>query len=208
MFYKQFKKAGSSCVDMHIKDPLVEIYDRFSECKKCSLCTDREGAPVHGYGTQRPLLAVIGDKPSNYELEVGRPFVDQRNKKLRGMLEYVSRSVDIRNNVYYTNLIMCPSPTLDDGVVEACRERFVEEIRVVNPRVILVLGAHVARVLYPDKFETLSDIRGKVRLINIDKYYSAVITHSIDEIFYKNDEVRKSVKEDLDLLIREIKNEL
>lgn len=198
IFYEQFRKQMSSNVPLDLEDPLNEIRTEYKTCRECSLCTNREASQqvVFGSGPIKPKILVVGPSPSRYDADVGVPFSDKLGDKLRGMVSYLGRHIELENNVYYTNLVLCPGDLNEEAIV-ACWERFQREIELVNPKVLLFLGDEVAKAFVP------IPKHGKALVFNMgDRYYTAVMTHTLKDLVFRNAEVVDEVKADLDLLVR------
>uniref|UniRef100_A0A7J3ZIY7 Type-4 uracil-DNA glycosylase n=1 Tax=Fervidicoccus fontis TaxID=683846 RepID=A0A7J3ZIY7_9CREN len=109
------------------------------DCKKCQLYKQRRN-PVLGEGPSRASLMLVGEAPGRTEDLTGRPFVGHAGRLLTRTLE----SLGVRRAaVYITNVVKCRPPKNRPplhGEVLACLPYLVEQIRVVQPEVVLTLG--------------------------------------------------------------------
>lgn len=199
VFYEQLKKNPNSCVELKIHDPLEPHKKQYINCQLCSLANTRNNV-VFGTGVVSPKLMIIGLVPSTYDSDLGIPFSDMAGRKVQGLVEYLSRSVNLDNNVYMTNLLLCPGVATEESIV-ACSGRMQEEIQIINPKNILLLGTEVSDRLLP------SCKRLTVQLMKVHKYCSVFLTRNLRELFYKRDEVQEEVKEDLDYMVEQINGE-
>jgi uracil-DNA glycosylase family 4 len=102
---------------------------------------------------------VVGEGPGETEDKLGRPFVGRAGQLLDKML----LAIDLpREDVFICNTVKC-RPTLDDGVrlrnrppdpdeMANCRPYLDEQIEIVQPRIILCLGAPSAKSFLGPKF--------------------------------------------------------
>ncbi len=188
-FYSHLRSNIELDIKLDEKDPLAEFHESNKTCLLCSQCSNIK---LPGYGVAKPKLMVIGGVPSQYDLDVGVVFSDNLGKKLHGMLSYVNRQCNIINNMYYTNLSWC----LEMRTI--CKSRIEEEIGLVNPKLILLLGQGIANVFFDDcKI-------GDICTINVGKYYDALVTHSLKDVLFRNAEVKQEVKQHMDMVIRKL----
>ncbi len=129
------------------------------ECQNCPLARNRRQA-VPGQGPQNSRLMFIGEGPGFEEDQKGRPFVGPAGQLLTKMIQAINLT---REEVYITNVVKCRPPEnrvpLDEEV-EACRSFLEEEIRLVDPRILVPLGNCAAQTLTRSK-KKISDLRGR-----------------------------------------------
>lgn len=93
----------------------------------------------------------IGEAPGEKEDLSGIPFVGAAGKLLDRFLEAVDIS---RDDVYIANILKCRPPKNRDPLPaeeDACIEYLNEQIRIINPTVIVCLGRISAmRLIKPD----------------------------------------------------------
>jgi uracil-DNA glycosylase family 4 len=117
-----------------------ELTIEINGCKKCRLW---EGAK-HGVPGEGPLNAKImfvGQNPGSDEDEFGRPFVGRAGKYLtKTLLEFGIK----REEVFITNIVKHVSPKNRkpfDDEVRACLPYLIAQIRIIEPQIIVLLGA-------------------------------------------------------------------
>ncbi len=108
-------------------------------CTACDLHRTRD-LPVFGEGSRQAELMMIGAAPGAGEDRDGRPFTDAAGELLGKMIGAMQFS---RSEVYLTNVVKCrPAggrrPTAAEA--EACRNYAVNQIKLVRPKVIVLLG--------------------------------------------------------------------
>ena len=202
-YYKQLKGNNLSAnVPLGLCNPLDEILTEYSNCRLCGLCSNREDEKkvVFGLGALRPKIMFIGDIPSGYESESGIPFTDQVHRKLAGMTAYLKSKVELNNNVYATNLVLCPGIITEEAIA-SCNSRLLREVQIVSPKMLVLLGDVVVDALR-ENFTSTTIQRRKRLVVKLDKFYPTVVTHSLRELFYNNSEVREEVRDDLDFIIK------
>jgi uracil-DNA glycosylase len=143
-FYNSIASLNSSC----------------RSCKKCQLSQHRTSV-VTGRGNIGADLLAVGEAPGEREDKVGQPFVGKSGRLLRKMLAAVD--IDCRKDVYFTNLVRCRPPdnrlpTADE--IKACQPYLFDEIQLVQPRIILAIGATATKALTQKK-QNISKLRGK-----------------------------------------------
>jgi len=118
-----------------------DLTNKILNCKQCSL---REGCNnvVPGEGDSDADIMIIGEGPGKNEDLQGRPFIGAAGKFLDELLA----SIDLkRENVYITNVVKCRPPENRDPLpeeVEACREWLNQQVIVIKPKLIILLGRH------------------------------------------------------------------
>ena len=117
-----------------------QIIADIAACVKCVL---REGRtnPVPGEGNLSARLMVIGEGPGAQEDEQGRPFVGRAGVLLEQMLDSIELK---RDEVYIANVVKCRPPqnrAPKEDEAKACLPYLFAQIELVNPDIILLLGA-------------------------------------------------------------------
>ncbi len=135
-----------------------------NECRKCPLWENTHHA-VPGDGSPRADLMLIGEAPGKQEDLTGRPFVGRAGKLLEGLLSGIGLS---RDDVFIANIVKHRPPgnrDPRDEEIRACTPYLEEQIRVIGPNVIVMLGRHSSRhilSLLPVEFDRITEIRGTV----------------------------------------------
>ena len=126
-------------------------------------------------GNSKANLLIIGEGPGKNEDETGLPFVGRAGKLLDQILE----SGDIYSNEdsYISNIVKCRppenrKPSIEE--MEACEPWLKEQIRLINPKIILLVGATAVEGILGTK-EGITKIRGS--WIKRDGYLYMPIFH-------------------------------
>src|SRR5207302_6067151 len=154
------KKPVDSAAELIPDHPTISsVRDAAKECQACDLYK-RGTQTVFGEGARRAELMFVGEQPGDAEDLAGRPFVGPAGRLLDRALE--EAGID-RDAVYVTNVVkhfkweprgkrrIHKKPNA--GEVAACRPWLDTEIRLVNPRAIVCLGATAAQALLGRQFK-------------------------------------------------------
>lgn len=138
------------------------------ECRKCRL---REGCRgvVFGEGNPHPVLMLVGEGPGQTEDELGRPFVGAAGQLLDKILAAAGFA---REEVFIGNVVKCRPPgnrLPNPDEVAACRPWLEAQIRILQPRVIVCLGALSTQTLI-DPQARITRERGQWREIRGIRY--------------------------------------
>jgi len=129
-----------------------------SDCRLCALAETRTRV-VFGVGNPHADLVFIGEAPGRDEDIKGEPFVGRAGQLLDRMLAGIGLD---REQVYIMNTIKCRPPNNRDPraeEVEACKLWFEQQLDMLQPKVICLLGRVAAQtVLQTDA--TLGSLRG------------------------------------------------
>lgn len=141
-------------------------------CNKCDLANTRTKV-VFGEGNKNADIMFIGEGPGYNEDIQGKPFVGPAGRLLDKMLY----AIDIkRQDVYITNVVKCRPPNNRNPLVKetkTCIEYLRWQVKLVDPKIIICLGAVSARNIIGPDFKITID-RGK--WMNVGKY-SVIATY-------------------------------
>ena len=130
-----------------------------SDCRLCGLAETRNKV-VFGVGNSQADLVFIGEAPGRDEDIKGEPFVGPAGQLLDRMLSGIGLD---REQIYIMNTIKCRPPNNRDPraeEVEACNLWFEQQLDMLAPKVICLLGRVAAQtVLQTDA--TLGSLRGR-----------------------------------------------
>jgi len=133
-----------------VTDPalqLARLHAGICACEACPLSRTRTQA-VPGDGPVTARIMAIGEAPGETEDRVGRPFVGAAGQLLTKLLRGIGLD---RSDLYIANVLKCRPPGNRDpepAEVEACSHWLDEQVALIRPDVILLLGRHaVARLL-------------------------------------------------------------
>jgi uracil-DNA glycosylase family 4 len=140
-------------------DTLLKIREDLGECTRCKLHKTRKQI-VFGDGSSKARLVFVGEGPGADEDEQGLPFVGRAGKLLTQMIEAMGLQ---RKDVYICNVVKCRPPgnrAPEPDEVTPCSPFLLRQIDVMNPKVIVCLGAVAAKTLL-NTTRGISQFRGQ-----------------------------------------------
>ena len=172
------------------------------KCTKCDLCKTRTNS-VPGKGNFQSNVIFVGEAPGKNEDKNGEPFIGIAGKKLTIALEEAGIS---RDEVYITNIVKCrpPNNRVPSNIERnTCQEYLKEEISIIKPKIICILGNTVFNSILGGS--EITKFRGKIARKNNLLYFITI--HPAATIY--NQKLVDVLKEDiikLFSLIKELKN--
>jgi uracil-DNA glycosylase family 4 len=130
-------------------------------CTRCGLHATRTQG-VFGVGNRDAKWLVIGEAPGAEEDRRGEPFVGRAGHLLDAMLRSIG--LNRSTNVYIANVLKSRPPGNRDpqaAEVAACLPFLIEQIRLLQPRLMLAVGRIAAQSLLGTDV-SLGRLRGKV----------------------------------------------
>lgn len=128
-------------------DAWMSLQQAVSNCERCEqLCLSRSQT-VFGTGNHQADILVIGEAPGAEEDKQGLPFVGRAGQLLTAMLKAIE--VD-REDVFIANILKCRPPNNRDPLpeeTENCSEYLRQQIALIKPQAIFVLGRIAAQTL-------------------------------------------------------------
>ncbi len=148
---------------------LKELESIVNRCFRCQLSNTRTNV-VFGEGNDKASIMFIGEGPGYYEDKKGRPFVGRAGKLLDNMLKAIDFS---REDVYIANIVKCRPPNNRNPLKEEseiCIEFLRWQVKIVDPDIIVCLGAVAARNIIDEDFRITQNRgvwykRGKFNII-------------------------------------------
>lgn len=129
-------------------------------CTRCALATGRTQV-VFGVGDPHATLMLVGEAPGHHEDLQGVPFVGRSGQLLDTL---VRQELGLeRSQCYIANVVKCRPPGNRDprpDEIAACRPYLDEQVRLVDPRVVVTLGNFATRALLGTA-EGIRRVRGK-----------------------------------------------
>lgn len=129
------------------QDALDELRRRHDDlCPHCTTATAHTQT-VFGEGHPNANLMFIGEAPGQNEDETGRPFVGRAGEKLNDIITAMGLS---REQVYIANVLKSRPPnnrTPLQHEVDACGVYLAEQIRIIEPAVLVTLGGPATKLI-------------------------------------------------------------
>jgi uracil-DNA glycosylase len=137
---------------------------------KCTACHlyKRATQTVFGEGPVHAAIMLVGEVPGDYEDVAGKPFVGPAGKIMDRALE--EAGID-RKKAYVTNVVkhfkweprgkrrLHKKPNARE--IAACRPWLEAEMRLIRPKLVVLLGATAAQSIFGPSFRVTHE-RGKV----------------------------------------------
>jgi uracil-DNA glycosylase family protein len=168
---KEEKPATLNSTDeLPVFSDLKEAEVAAKNCRRCPLW-ERATQTVFGSGATQARLLLVGEQPGDVEDRTGLPFVGPAGRLLDRALQAAQISRDL---CYVTNAVkhfkweplgqrrLHKKPTSRE--LQACRPWLQVEIELVQPEVVVGLGATAATTIFGCPVR-IADVRGKTCLI-------------------------------------------
>jgi uracil-DNA glycosylase family protein len=159
---------------------LKALREAAAGCRGCHLWRGATQT-VFGEGRKASRLMLVGEQPGDVEDRKGRPFVGPASRELDRGLE--AAGID-RADAYLTNVVkhfkfeergrrrIHQTPKRFE--VDACKPWLEEELRLVKPEALVVLGATAAKALFGSSFR-VTQHRGELLDSELAPIVSATI---------------------------------
>jgi DNA polymerase len=178
---------------------LDELAGAIRRCTLCPLWESRTRA-VPGDGKYTAKVMIVGEAPGREEDESGKPFVGATGRFLDHVLE--GTGLD-RADFFITNTVKCRPPknrTPRRPEVETCTSNYLsEQIELINPRLVMLLGAVAAKKILGVK--SINEARGRV----VEQGGRRFLVGYHPAVRFYREDLGEKVREDFALLKREIR---
>jgi uracil-DNA glycosylase len=144
---------------MTVTTTLEDLAREASTCTRCRLSAGRTQV-VFGVGSPTADLMFIGEAPGFHEDKQGEPFVGAAGQLLTTLLGEIGLR---REDVHIVNVLKCRPPGNRDPLpdeIESCTPYLREQIRLVDPRIIMTLGNFATRYVL-ERPVGISRVRGE-----------------------------------------------
>jgi uracil-DNA glycosylase len=141
-------------------DALAAIQSEIGDCTRCPLAYAGRRRIVFGDGDANARLMFVGEGPGADEDASGVPFVGKAGQLLNNMIQAMGLK---REEVYIANVVKCrpPANRVPEPVeANTCDQFLLRQIDVVQPQVVVALGATAAMYLLGVR-QSLSSLRGR-----------------------------------------------
>jgi uracil-DNA glycosylase len=181
------KKAGMRSIDDEIREKYLEraireLNQMSREVQECQHCPRGKLMPVLGSGHPQADVFMLKHAPMASEIEEGVAFYGRSGNAL--MKSFKRLGIDPLV-VYGTLCVKCPIPEPDLAAGE-CVARLVEELAIVQPKIVVVMGEPALRVLNGLSVplsRPIEEREGEIQAFTptIDALYVPDIDESLDE---------------------------
>ena len=166
------RQAGRRLEAPPSKAELLEpIRERVCACTKCAHLACSRTQTVFGVGNPDADLMFIGEAPGVDEDQQGEPFVGRAGQLLTKIIKAMNFT---REDVYIANILKCrpdmPSGSFGNRTpttkeMQTCRPYLVEQIDVIQPKILVALGAVAVEGLLGMR-GTMRELRGRWHTYN------------------------------------------
>lgn len=156
-------QSVNKSVPIRLKDALSwdALREAVNTCTRCKLYKTRTQG-VFGVGDEQADWLIVGEAPGADEDAQGEPFVGQAGRLLDAMLA----AIGLRrgDNVYIANVLKSRPPgnrNPEPDEVAACMPYLLQQIELLQPKIILAMGRFAAQNLLASK-DAIASLRGQV----------------------------------------------
>jgi uracil-DNA glycosylase family 4 len=152
--------SASVSIPAGIYDDLDTLTRHCRSCQRCGLAAGRTNVVV-SRGNPDAHIMIVGEGPGQQEDEQVLPFVGKSGQLLEKILADVR--LDTEKDVYICNVVKCRPPGNRTPTAEesnACKGYLLEQIRLVDPKIILMTGATAMKGLTGEK-RGITKVRGQ-----------------------------------------------
>jgi len=144
-----------------MKSFLLEIIaDKINNCQKCDLHRYRN-KPTAGDGNINALLMVVAMCPGEEEDKCGQVLVGPSGKLFTRWMDAIN--ID-RKDIFHVNVARCHPPRnrqLEDNEIASCSWYLTEQIEIIQPQILLILGSVALKSISGDKNISIMRQHGK-----------------------------------------------
>ena len=143
---------------------LVALQKDIGDCTRCPLAYAGRHTIVFGDGDPDAKLMFVGEGPGADEDAQGLPFVGKSGQLLDNMIGAMGLK---REEVYIANIVKCRPPANrapEPAEANTCTQFLVRQIDVVQPQVVVALGATAAMYLLGVR-QSLASLRGRFHMV-------------------------------------------
>ena len=168
--------------EKYLERAIRELNQLSHELQACPHCPRGKLMPVLGSGHPQADVFMLKHAPAAAEIEEGVAFYGRAGNALMKSFKRLGIDPIV---VYGTLCVKCPIPEPDLAAPE-CMRRVVEEIAIVQPKIVVVMGEPALRVL--NDFEMplsrrIEPREGEIQAFTttVDALYTPDIDDSLDE---------------------------
>jgi uracil-DNA glycosylase len=164
------------------KEQLSQLYIDWQDCRSCDLGDTRLNI-VFGNGYEDADIMMVGEGPGEHEDESGNAFVGKSGLLLSDIIQAAGLN---RDELFITNMVMCRPPgnrVPTKGEMEACYARLRRQIYVIDPLLIICVGAPAMKTLMKGEWKQITKQHGHLGEIKVPgerielKYSAMPILH-------------------------------
>jgi DNA polymerase len=139
---------------------LAAVREQIGDCTRCPLAYAGRRTIVFADGDPNAELMFVGEGPGADEDASGTPFVGKAGQLLNNMIGAMGLK---REQVYIANIVKCrpPGNRVPEPVeANTCSQFLVEQMDIVQPKVVVALGSTAATYLLGVR-QSIASMRGR-----------------------------------------------
>lgn len=144
---------------------LDELHAVMVRCTRCDLAISRIQV-VPGTGSPAAQVLFVGEAPGASEDREGVPFIGASGRLLNDMLETAEIP---RDDVFIANVVRCRPPENRSpraAEIRACAGWLAEQIRLIDPRLVVTLGRFALQHFLPKG--KITQLQGELQQIDYE----------------------------------------
>jgi len=184
---------------MDKREKLEAIAKQIANCRRCGLFK-QANQPVPGEGNPQAEIMFIGEGPGFNEDQRGIPFCGAAGKLLDQLLQLIKVE---RKEVFITNVVKHRPPNNRDPLpeeIEACRPFLDEQIKIIDPKIIVTLGRFSLNKFLPGEY--ISRIHGQARFVNFAGKRYIIIPMYHPAAALRNGRIMAAMREDFKKILQ------
>lgn len=158
--WEQIPTSASIPIPTGTYETLAQLASHCNQCQRCDLAQGRTNVVI-SRGNPDASVMIIGEGPGQQEDEQGLPFVGRSGQLLEKILASVRLNTE--NDVYICNVVKCRPPgnrTPTAKEAAACVPYLREQVRLVDPKIILLTGGTALKGLLGET-KGITKVRGQ-----------------------------------------------
>ncbi|MBI5393695.1 MAG: uracil-DNA glycosylase [Verrucomicrobia bacterium] len=162
MFAERIRYTGSTKAEK-----MASLRKQALACVKCKHLAASRTQVVFGVGNPESELMFVGEAPGADEDAKGEPFVGRAGQLLTKIIETMGYK---RSDIYIGNILKC-RPNMPEGEsgnrqptdpeMQTCLPWLHAQIDIIQPKVLVALGAVALRGLLPELSGGITKLRGR-----------------------------------------------
>lgn len=202
---RQAKQADQRVTSANKPEAKHKLDENIRNCRMCSLGRRRENV-LCGYGPLDAKLMFVFAGGNPHELAQGHVLTGEAETMMNGIIAALTAISPhaAKDRIYFTNVLKCeaiPAPQLKKECTRACLANLREEVRIVQPEVIVVFGQTAYSAMFGDDTNIIS-VRGQIRRF---EQIITIPTHHPMELV-KNKQLKRPVWNDVREALHQLKS--
>ena len=139
---------------------MENLRERILTCTSCPLHKTRNNS-IFGEGAPDAEILLVGEAPGADEDRLGRPFIGKSGQLLEKILQVSGFTRE--KHVFISNIVRCrpPNNRVPTALeLETCLPYLTEQIELIDPKIIITLGATSLKKLLGNESYKITKVRG------------------------------------------------